>query len=76
MRELGLKSRVSRSFEPTTTQADPSKTPAPNRLDQDFTANVPDRNWVTDITYLPTGLGWSYQAVVLDLFSRKVVAGL
>jgi putative transposase len=73
MRELGLKSRVSRSFKPTTTQADPSKTPAPNRLDQDFTAEAPDRKWVTDITYLQTKQGWVYLAVVLDLFSRKVV---
>lgn len=73
MRELGLKSRVSRSFKPTTTQADPSKTPAPNRLDQDFTAEAPDRKWVTDITYLPSAEGWVYLAVVLDLFSRKVV---
>lgn len=73
MRELGLKSRVSRSFKPTTTQADPSKTPAPNRLDQDFTADAPDRKWVTDITYLQTEQGWVYLAVVLDLFSRKVV---
>ena len=74
MRELGLKSRVSRrSFKPTTTQTDPSKTPAPNVLDQDFTAESPDRKWVTDITYLPTAQGWVYLAVVLDLFSRKVV---
>jgi putative transposase len=73
MRELGLKSRISRSFRPTTTQADPSKTPAPNTLDQDFTAHASDRKWVTDITYLPTDQGWVYLAVVLDLFSRKVV---
>jgi putative transposase len=73
MRELGLKSRVSRSFKPTTTRADSSKTPAPNRLDQNFTADAPDRKWVTDITYLPTDQGWVYLAVVLDLFSRKVV---
>lgn len=73
MRELGLKSRVSRPFKPTTTQADPSKSPAANVLAQDFTAEAPDRKWVTDITYLPTAQGWVYLAVVLDLFSRKVV---
>lgn len=73
MRELGLKSRVSRPFKPTTTQADRAKTPAPNRLAQDFTAEAPDRKWVTDITYLPTEQGWVYLAVVLDLFSRKVI---
>jgi putative transposase len=73
MRELGLQSRVSRAFTPTTTQADPTKHPAPNQLAQDFTAAAPNRKWVTDITYLPTAEGWVYLAVVLDLFSRKVV---
>jgi putative transposase len=73
MRELGLKSRLARTFTPTTTQADPTKQPAPNYLAQDFTAEAPNRKWVTDITYLPTAEGWVYLAVVLDLFSRKVV---
>ena len=73
MREMGLKSRVSKKFTPTTTVTDPSKIPAPNILDQSFTADAPNRKWVTDITYLPTQLGWVYLAVVLDLFSRKVV---
>lgn len=73
MRELGLKSRVSKSFTPTTTMADPSKRPAENKLDRDFTAEAPNRKWVTDITYLPTATGWVYLAVVLDLFGRKVI---
>ena len=73
MREMGLKSRVSKKFTPTTTVRDPSKIPAPNILDQSFTADAPNQKWVTDITYLPTQLGWVYLAVVLDLFSRKVV---
>jgi putative transposase len=73
MREMGLKSRVSKGFTPTTTQADPTRQPAPNALDRDFTAEAPNRKWVTDITYLPTVQGWVYLAVVLDLFSRKVV---
>ena len=73
MREMGLKSRVSKKFTPTTTVSDPSKIPAPNILDQTFTAAAPNQKWVTDITYLPTQLGWVYLAVVLDLFSRNVV---
>lgn len=73
MREMGLKSRVSKAFVPTTTQTDPTKQPAPNLLDRDFTATRPNQKWVTDITYLPTLAGWVYLAVVLDLFSRKVV---
>jgi len=73
MREMGLKSRVSKAFRPTTTQTDPTKRPAPNVLDRDFTATRPNQKWVTDITYLPTLAGWVYLAAVLDLFSRKVV---
>ena len=73
MREMGLKSRIARAFTPTTTQSDPTKQPAHNELAQDFTATAPNRKWVTDITYLATAQGWVYLAVVLDLFSRKVV---
>jgi len=73
MRELGLKSRVCKAFKPTTTEADPSKKPAKNVLDRNFTAEVPNRKWVTDLTYLPTAAGWVYLALVLDPFSRKVV---
>ena len=73
MREMGLKSRVSKKFTPITTVSDPSKVPAPNILDQIFTADAPNQKWATDITYLPTESGWVYLAVVLDLFSRKVV---
>ena len=73
MREIGLKSRVSRKFKPTTTVVDPTKRPATNVLNQEFSADAPNRKWVTDITYLPTRSGWVYLAVVLDLFSRKVV---
>lgn len=73
MRELGLKSKVRKAFTPTTTKRDPTKQPAANVLDRDFTAEAPNRKWVTDLTYLPTAAGWVYLAVVLDLFSRKVV---
>lgn len=73
MREMGLKSRVSKKFKPTTTVTDPSKKAAPNLLDQVFTAEAPNQKWVTDITYLATKAGWVYLAVVLDLFSRKAV---
>ena len=71
MREMGLKSRVCKRFTPTTTQSDPTKQPAENKRDRDFTADAPNRKWVTDIT--ATACGWVYLAAVVDLFSRKVV---
>lgn len=73
MKDLNIKSRVSSKFKPTTTVSDPSKKPAPNILAQDFKADAPNQKWVADITYLPTLTGWVYLAVVIDLFSRKVV---
>jgi len=73
MQDLGLKSRVLKAFTPTTTKSDPTKRPAPNSLDRNFSAERPNEKWVTDITYLPTTQGWVYLATVLDLFSRKIV---
>ncbi len=73
MRDMGLKSRVSKKFRPTTTVRDPDAQPAPNLLEQYFQATAPNQKWVADITYLPTAQGWVYLAVVIDLFSRKVV---
>ena len=46
---------------------------APNLLEQNFTADKPDKVWVTDITYIRTHEGWLYLCVVLDLFNKKVV---
>jgi transposase InsO family protein len=46
---------------------------APNLLDRCFSSSEPDRVWVSDITYVLTTEGWLYLAVVLDLFSRRVV---
>ena len=74
MKELGIRSKVGqKAFRPTTTQVDPSKRPAANVLDREFTATAPNQKWVTDITYLATSAGWVYLTAVIDLFSRKVV---
>ena len=44
-----------------------------NVLGRDFASDAPNRKWVSDITYIKVGRSWAYLAVVLDLFSRKVV---
>lgn len=46
---------------------------APNKLRREFTVDKPDQAWVSDITYVRTWQGWLYLAVVLDLYSRKVI---
>lgn len=46
---------------------------AENKVAQNFAATAPDQTWVTDITYIRTHEGWTYLAVVIDLFSRRVV---
>lgn len=46
---------------------------AGNKLEREFSVDLPNRAWVTDITYIRTWQGWLYLAVVLDLFSRKVI---
>ena len=45
----------------------------PNHLNREFAVSTPDTSWVTDITYIRTWQGWLYLAVVLDLYSRKVI---
>jgi putative transposase len=73
MRLDGLCALQRRSRRPVTTQRQAGVVPAPNRLNQDFYAVAPNRKWVSDFTYIETGQGWLYLAVVLDLFSRRVI---
>ena len=72
MREAGL-AGVSRRRGVRTTCADSSHRAAPDRVERQFQAEAPDRIWVADITYVPTWAGFLYLAVVLDVFSRRVV---
>jgi len=72
MREDGLVARQKRRFK-RTTDSGHAWPVAPNLLDQDFTANAPDQKWGADISYIWTAEGWLYLAVVMDLFSRRVV---
>jgi transposase InsO family protein len=72
MQEQGLVGRPPRSFT-VTTDSEHQLPVAPNLLDRDFTASGPNQRWVGDITYLKTPEGWLYLAVIIDLFSRRVV---
>jgi len=72
MRDLGLEGRRKRRFR-TTTDSRHRFPVAPNVLMRDFDVAEPNTAWVTDITYLATLEGWLYLAVILDLYSRRVV---
>lgn len=72
MRLRNLKARQVRRYRGTT-KRDKAHPVAPNLLKRDFTADRPDRKWLSDITYIPTQEGWLYLAVILDLCSRGIV---
>jgi transposase InsO family protein len=73
MRDEELFAKQSRKFRVTTTDSAHSYPVAPNLLDQAFRASRANEKWLTDITYIPTAEGWLYLAVVLDLYSRRIV---
>lgn len=72
MRENGLVARQKRRFK-RTTDSQHAWPVAPNLIAQDFRAEKPDRKWGADISYIWTAQGWLYLAVVIDLYSRRVV---
>ncbi len=72
MRLAGLRGCPKRRFRVTTKQ-DPSHPIAINLLEQDFEAQAPNRVWASDITYISTHQGWIYLAIVMDLYSRRIV---
>lgn len=73
MRLHGIAVQRPRKHFPVTTQRRLGALPAPNRLNQDFSAQAPNQKWVTDITFIDTAEGWLYLAPMLDLYSRRVV---
>lgn len=72
MRENGIKAKGKRRFRKTT-DSKHDRALAKNILARDFDVDAPNKVWAGDITYLWTAEGWVYLAVILDLFSRKVV---
>jgi putative transposase len=73
MRQHGIRARAPRRYRVCTTDSKHSLPVAPNLLDRNFAADRPNQVWLADITYIATGEGWLYLAVILDLFTRKVV---
>lgn len=73
MRKLKIKGKGTPKKHIVTTDSNHSNPVADNKLERKFTVNQPNKVWVADITYIWTQEGWLYLAVVIDLFSRKVV---
>lgn len=73
MREAGLIGVSRRRQGVTTTQRNKEARPAPDLVDRNFTAEKPNQLWVADITFVPTGAGFLYLAIVLDAWSRRIV---
>jgi transposase InsO family protein len=72
MRENGLRGRRKRPFRKTT-DSNHANPIAPNVLERDFEPAAPNRAWAGDVTYIATAEGFAYLAVLLDLYSRRVV---
>jgi putative transposase len=72
MRQNGIEAVRTRKYK-VTTDSKHSFAIAPNLLDRDFSATAPNQKWAGDITYIWTSEGWLYLAVILDLYSRRVI---
>jgi putative transposase len=73
MQQNSIRARGKRRFRVSTTHSNHALPIAPNLLARNFTVASPNTACVGDMTYIPTAEGWLYLAVVLDLFSRRIV---
>ena len=73
MQKHGIQARGKRRFRVATSDSKHGLPIAPNVLDRNFSVGAPNQAWVGDLTYIPTAEGWLFLAIVIDLFSRKVV---
>lgn len=73
MRQEGIQARPPKRKQPRDNGQRPGQALAPNTLDRTFTASQPNQRWAADFTYIWATEGWLYVAVVLDLFSRRVI---
>ncbi len=73
MRERGIEGVSRRRGRRSLTKSDPKAAPAPDRVSRAFSAEGPNQLWITDITYIATNEGWLYLAIVVDMWSRRIV---
>jgi putative transposase len=73
MRRHGIRAIMTPPRRARTTDSRHALPIARNLINRDFTAATPNRVWLADITYIPTGEGWLYLAAIMDLYSRKIV---
>jgi putative transposase len=73
MKQAQIRSVMHRKFVVRTTDSDHDLPVAPNLLERQFAAELPDQKWCCDITYIPTGQGFLYLAAVMDLCSRRII---
>jgi transposase InsO family protein len=73
MRRAGLRGLAALPRRVRTTHSRHGHPIAPNRLARNFQAAIPNRIWLADLTYIPTGEGWLYLAAILDMHTRKIV---
>jgi transposase InsO family protein len=73
MREHDLRAQVKPRFVPCTTDSQHDQPIAPNRLAERAAPDGPNQVWLQDITYVPTAQGWLFLALVMDLWSRKIL---
>lgn len=75
MNKMGIQSVArKRKYKKATVTPQGNQFHYPNILNQDFSANLPNQKWVTDITYIPTKQGWAFLSVIKDLFDGFIVA--
>jgi transposase InsO family protein len=73
MQRHGVRAQRRKRFVPRTTDSDHDQPIAPNRLAERPAPTGPNQVWLQDITYVPTAQGWMYLALVMDLWSRRIV---
>ncbi|MFD1140877.1 IS3 family transposase [Larkinella insperata] len=73
MQKAHLRSLIKKKYVVTTTDANHTYPVAANHLNRNFNPSQPGKAWVSDLTYIPTGEGWIYLTIVMDLYDRKII---